>query len=73
MLGSIGLPELLLVVTIAGVGLLAVALPASQICRRIGLSPLLGLLAVIPIANILLLWFVAFSPWPSSERRQHDA
>ena len=56
------------------VALLAIVVwPAMRICRRIGFSPLLGLLAVVPIANVVLLWFVALSPWPSSDRREGGA
>jgi hypothetical protein len=36
-----------------------------RICRRAGFSQWLGLLIVVPLANILLLWFVAFSEWPA--------
>jgi hypothetical protein len=36
----------------------------------IGFPPLLGLLAVVPLANLVLLWVVAFSPWPA-ERQPH--
>lgn len=39
--------------------------PAARICRKAGFSPLLGVLAVVPIANIVLLWFVALADWPA--------
>jgi hypothetical protein len=35
---------------------LVVAWPASRICSRLGFSPWLGILAIVPIANVLLLW-----------------
>ncbi len=31
---------------------------------QLGYSAWLGLLAVAPVANLALLWFVAFSKWP---------
>ena len=40
----------------------------SLICRKIGYSPVVGFLAVIPYFGSLfaigLIWFVAFSTWP---------
>ncbi|MDX1705382.1 hypothetical protein [Pseudidiomarina sp.] len=37
--------------------------PFWRICQRIGYPGPLGLLALVPIANIILLYFIAFSPW----------
>lgn len=58
-----------LVITLMLVLMSAVVIyPAMRICRRAGLPPLLGLLAVVPLANVALLWFVAVMPWPAVER-----
>lgn len=38
--------------------------PIGQILRRIGFSPFWSVLALVPVANLLGLWFVALSPWP---------
>ena len=62
-MSQIGIPEISVVAVLA-VMALAVIWPAATICRRLGFSPVLGLLAPLPIANVLLLWFVALSPWP---------
>jgi energy-converting hydrogenase Eha subunit B len=63
--GSLGLPELLVlfisVLIMAGV----ILWPATRICAKAGYSPWLGLLAIIPIGNVFLLWFLAFSEWPA--------
>ena len=62
MIRSIGLPELLIVVVVlAG----AIIWPASRICAKAGYSPWLGLVAILPIGNVFLLWFLAFSEWPT--------
>jgi len=62
MIRSIGLPELLIVVVVlAG----AIIWPASRICAKAGYSPWLGLVAILPIGNVFLLWFLAFSEWPA--------
>ncbi len=64
--GPIGIPELIVVIYIL-VMALVVAWPAARICRRLGFSPWLGVLAVIPVANVVLLWFVALSQWPKAD------
>lgn len=66
---GLGLPEYIIVVILA-LSLVAVVWPAARICRRAGFSPWLGVLIVVPLANILLLWFVAFSPWPAMPHGQ---
>jgi hypothetical protein len=63
MVGSISIPEIVIIMIV----LAAVVWPAARICRRVGLSPLLGILAVVPLANVLLLWYVALAPWPASK------
>ena len=65
--GRIGVPELVVVCAIAAMSLVVVW-PAARICRRLGFSPWLGILSVIPIVNLLLLWFIALSEWPSAVR-----
>jgi hypothetical protein len=63
MMGTIGLPELVVVVIIVAISCIVVW-PAARICRRVGFPWWLGLLTVVPIANVILLWFVAFAEWP---------
>lgn len=38
--------------------------PAARICRKAGFSPWLGIAAVVPGANLLLLWYLALAKWP---------
>ena len=59
----IGVPELVVIAAMAMMALLIIW-PAATICRRLGFSPWLGVFAVVPLANVLLLWFVALSEWP---------
>jgi hypothetical protein len=65
-MNRIGMPELIVVCGIAAMALVVIW-PASTICRRVGLSPWLGVLAAVPIANVLLLWFVALAEWPRAQ------
>lgn len=61
------MPELVVTLMILAMSA-AVVYPAMRICRRVGLPPLLGLLAIVPLVNVALLWFVAVTPWPAVER-----
>jgi len=67
MAGTIGVPELIVVVVIAAIcGILI--WPAMRICRRVGFPSWLGVLIVVPIGNVILLWVVALSEWPVEQR-----
>lgn len=39
--------------------------PIGRILGRIGVSPFWSVVAVIPIANLVGLWVLAFVDWPS--------
>ena len=45
-------------------GAILIIWPAAQIAARLGFSPFLGILSVVPVLNVLALWFVAYSEWP---------
>lgn len=62
--------ELLVVSLIALACIAVVAWPAARICRRAGFTPWLGVIALIPLFNLALLWFMAIAPWPASEPRR---
>ncbi|HEX3578605.1 MAG TPA: hypothetical protein VHY33_08595 [Thermoanaerobaculia bacterium] len=64
MFGSLGLPELLVLIAVA----VGVVWPMTRICAKAGYSPWLGLAAVIPGANVLLLWFLALAEWPRNHK-----
>lgn len=44
--------------------LLLIVLPLWKICEKAGYSGWLALLALIPLVNIGLLFFLGFSDWP---------
>lgn len=60
----VGGSELVVILFIVVANLLLVVYPAVSICRRLGFSAGLGVLAIVPIANFVLLWFVAMAAWP---------
>lgn len=54
------MPELVIVLV---VGVLFIW-PAARLCAKAGFSPWLGVLVVIPLANVALIWFLALAQWP---------
>jgi hypothetical protein len=58
-----------LVVLILAGGLYALWLiPLARILRRTGRTRWWSILAVIPIASLIGLWVLAFTPWPAFDR-----
>jgi hypothetical protein len=45
--------------------LIAFALPVARILRRLGFSRAWAILSLIPIANIVAVWILAYAKWPS--------
>ena len=58
---GLGFGEAITVVTVGAAVAAAIMFPASVICRKLGSSPWLGVLFVVPVLNILLLWYLAFA------------
>lgn len=58
------LPIIMLIVGIP-VALLLVVLPFWKICSKAGFHGALSLLMLVPVANIVLPFFLAFSDWPA--------
>jgi hypothetical protein len=69
---AIGVPELAVVVFFV-VWAAVVVVPAARICGRLGYSQWIGLLAAVPLANVVLLWYVAFAQWPITEAPQRGS
>lgn len=45
---------------------LAVAVvPFWRICTRVGYSPWLSLLVIVPLVNLVFIYYLAFAEWPS--------
>jgi len=59
--GMLGLPELLLICLIGAI----VILPYWQIFKKAGFAPGLSLLMIVPLANLVMLFYLAFAEWPS--------
>jgi hypothetical protein len=49
------------------IGAVIVVVPFWRICNRIGHSPALSLLVAIPLVNLIFIYWLAFSEWPSGK------
>ncbi|MFP4171429.1 MAG: hypothetical protein ACLFV4_00805 [Candidatus Hydrogenedentota bacterium] len=58
------LPLLILLIGIP-VALLLTVLPFWFICKKAGFHGALSLLMLVPIANVILPFFLAFAEWPA--------
>ncbi|MBC7185087.1 MAG: hypothetical protein H5U30_16135 [Marinobacter sp.] len=45
-----------------------VVIPAWRICQRTGYPGWMGILILLPIANLVLLYLLAFGEWPSERK-----
>jgi len=61
----LGIPPLLVMFVVLALSAVVLIWPVAWICRRVGFSPWLGILIMVPLANLLLLWFVAVAEWPN--------
>lgn len=49
-----------------------VVVPVWRICQRTGYPGWMGILILIPLANLVLLYFIAFAAWPAEKRDGDD-
>jgi len=63
-MGSIGLPELTIILFIIGfVGLVAI-LPFWMIFSKAGFSGWMSVTQIVPLVNVIALFYLAFAEWP---------
>jgi len=44
----------------------------ARFMTRFGFHPAWALVVLIPFASLIMLWFVAFAPWPIPDRSQQN-
>ena len=49
---------------VAGVTALIFVLASLRLCSKAGFHSLFGLLLLVPVLNLFIFLFMAFSPWP---------
>jgi len=70
-MSSIGLTEVLLILTIGVISSVVLLLiPYWRIFEKAGFPPALSLLMLIPIVNIGMIYYLAFAEWPSLKQGQ---
>jgi hypothetical protein len=65
-MGNIGLPEIMVILLVCVVAMIFVLLvPYWKIFGKAGFPPALAFLMFLPLVNIVMLYYLAFSEWPS--------
>jgi ATP/ADP translocase len=59
MVGGIGMREIVIVLL-----LVLFLWPYGRILSRVGYSPWLCLLLIVPLVNVIALWLFAYADWP---------
>ena len=62
-MGQVGGTELAVSLATLLVYGVVVCVPVAVVFRRVGWSPWLCILAIVPVANVVLLWVFAFARW----------
>ena len=63
-MGGLGMRELVILFELLIVFFLF-AWPYSRIFSRVGFSPWLCLLMIVPVVNVIAIWIFAYSNWPA--------
>jgi hypothetical protein len=64
-----GPAEYLVILFIVIIPIVITVIPYWKICTKAGFPGPLSLLMLVPIANIILLFYLAFADWPSLHQR----
>jgi hypothetical protein len=66
---NFGLPEIIVIACIVLVAqFLLKVIPFWNIYRKAGFSPTLSVLMLIPIVDIVMLFYLAFAKWPDQKQ-----
>jgi hypothetical protein len=63
-MGNIGLPELIIILFIVALGGLVAILPFWMIFSKAGFSGWMSLTQIVPLVNVIVLFYLAFAEWP---------
>ena len=45
-------------------------IPIAKVLRRVGFSPWLALISIVPLVNVIMLWVFAYGRWPRDTTEQ---
>ena len=66
---SLMILPIILMLFFAVIGALITVIPFWKICAKAGFSGALSLLMLVPIANVILPFYLAFAQWPALEKK----
>lgn len=70
-MGNLGITEIVLIIIFAVVCAIAMTVwPYWRIFRKAGFAPAFSLLMLVPIANIVMLFYLAYVDWPALKDKQ---
>jgi hypothetical protein len=64
-MAPISAPELSIVLTLVAI----YGIPLWRIARKMGFPGMVGVLGLVPLVNLILAYYLAFSEWPAMRRR----
>ena len=67
LIGPLGIGELTVILLVLLGWHLVLVLPAWKLCTRLGFPGWFGLAILVPLLNLVVLYYVAFAPWPSEQ------
>lgn len=60
---------ILFIFLMSGIGALLTVIPFWKICNKAGFPAPLSLLMLVPVANIVLPFYIAFAEWPALKNK----
>jgi steroid 5-alpha reductase family enzyme len=63
-MGHLGLVEIIMILVVPLILVLILVLPAWKVISKTGNSGALSLLLMIPLVNVVILFYLAYSKWP---------
>ena len=70
-MSNIGLSEVLLIFIVVIIfAIIFLLVPYWRIFGKAGFSPALSLLMIIPLVNLVMIYYLAFAEWPSLKQDQ---
>ena len=68
-----GMYEWLVILSVVSVVIVTNVIPFWMICKKAGFPPALSLLMLVPIANVVLPFYIAFAEWPAFKQGRDDS
>lgn len=70
-MGAFGMSEIIIILIVClAAMILLILLPNWKIFGKAEFSPVLSLLMLVPLVNIIMLYYLAFADWPSLKQTQ---